>query len=186
MTEHDVAEIRAMEAVLTAVSPLKPKEQVRVLAWLIEKLDLALDIKVAMKDARPQYRSYVELAWEMVPHLMDTESEFVSATAPGSMADRVLSIATFLQMKADDPDAATLTGRDINLALKRMRLPVSNVTDCIYTLMKRSPPHILEAGRTAGRKDWKNYRVTESGIDYIYQQIVQHHANGGRHRAGRD
>ena len=66
-------------------------------------------------------------------------------------------------MKADDPDSTTLTGREINLALKRLRLPVANVTDCIYTLMKRSPPHMLEAGRALGRKNWLHVGSAQAG-----------------------
>jgi hypothetical protein len=158
--------------------PLDMKDQVRVLTWVIDKLDLALDLRVAMKGARSKNRNYIEMAWEKVPTAMDSAPEFLAAAAPASMADRVLVTATFLQMASDNPDTATLTGKQINDALRKMRLAVSNVADCAYTLMKRSPPHMIEAGRAPNRKSWKGYRVTESGIDYVYERIVHQESNG--------
>jgi hypothetical protein len=172
MTEPNLDDLRAIETVLTAITPLDTKDQVRVLTWVIEKLDLALDMKLAIRDATAKHRSYIEMAWEKAPDAMQSPSEFVSAAAPESIADRVLIAATFLQMNGDDPDRAIVTGKEINATLRRMRLGVSNVTDAIYTVMRRSPPHIVEAGRVPGRRDWKGYRVTESGIEYVYERIV--------------
>ena len=172
MTEPNLADIRAIETILKAMHPLDIKDQVRVLTWIIEKLDLALDLKIAMKGARSKYRNYIEMAWERAPNAMDSAPEFLAAAAPTSMADRVLVTATFLQMASDNPDTAVLTGKQINDALRKMRLAVSNVADCVYTLMKRSPPHMIEVGKAPNRKDWKGYRVTESGIDYVYERIV--------------
>jgi hypothetical protein len=173
MSEPDFADLRAIETILKVVGALQTKDQVRVLSWVIDKLDLALDMKLAIKNVRSQHRNYIDMAWENVPHVMHSASDFLAAAAPSSFADRVLVMATFLHMQADDPDHATLTGRDINDALRKMRLAVANVTDCIYTLMKRSPPHIVETGRLRHRKDWKGYQVTETGIYYVYEKIVQ-------------
>src|SRR5437879_371640 len=174
MSEPNLNDLRAMETILKTMSPLDEKDRVRVLTWVIEKLDLALDIKLAIRNARPAHRSYIEMAWEKAPHVMESASEFIAAAAPDSMADRVLIIAAFLQMKSDDPDRVILTGREINAALRNMHLSVTNVTDCIYTLMKRTQPHMVEAGRSPSRKDWKGYQVTESGIAYVYERIVNH------------
>lgn len=172
MTEPNLADLRAIETILKAMHPLDMKDQVRVLTWVIDKLDLALDLKVAMRGARSKNRNYIEMAWEKVPEAMESAPEFLAAAAPTSMADRVLVIATFLQMATDNPDIATLTGKQINDALRKMRLAVSNVADCVYTLMRRSPAHMIEAGKAPNRKGWKDYRVTESGIDYVYERIV--------------
>jgi hypothetical protein len=177
MSEPDLADLRAMEAILRAIAPLKSQEQVRVMSWIIDKLDLALDMKIAIKGSTPHDRNYIEMAWEKVPNAMESAGEFVSSAAPASIADRVLVVATFLQMNADDPDVAALTGREINNSLKSMRSAVANVTDCIYTLMKRTPPHMMEMGRIPERKQWKAYRVTESGINYVYQRIVEKSSN---------
>jgi hypothetical protein len=173
MSELNLSDLRAIETVLKVMSPLDPRDQVRVLAWVIDKLDLALDMKLAIKGASSKWRSYIDMAWEKVPHLMDSVGEFLAAASPGSMADRVLVVATFLQLQSDDPDKGILSGREINLALRKARLGVANVTDCIYTLMRRSPPHMLETGRMPNRKHWKGYRVTESGISYVYERIVE-------------
>lgn len=118
------------------------------------------------------------MAWEKVPEAMESAPEFLAAAAPTSMADRVLVMATFLQMASDNPDTANLTGKQINDALRKMRLAVTNVADCVYTLMKRSPPHMIEAGKAPDRKDWKGYRVTESGIDHVYERIVHQELKG--------
>ncbi|SRR6266496_4408717 len=176
MSEPNLNDIRAIETILKAMSPLDEKDRVRVLTWVIEKLDLALDIKLAIRNGRPTHRSYIEMAWEKAPHVMESASEFVAAAAPDSMADRVLVIAAFLQMKSDDPDHTILTGREINAGLRNMRLSVTNVTDCVYTLMKRTPPHMVEAGRAPNRKDWKGYQVTESGFEYVYERIVHYNS----------
>jgi hypothetical protein len=152
---------------------------------VIEKLDLGLDMKLAVANARSKYRSYMELAWEKSPHVMDHASEFVAAASPQLMADRVLIIATFLQMNAEDPDSAIVTGKEINTALRNMGLAVKNVTDCIYTLIRRTPPHMVEAGRAANRRAWKGYHVTETGIDYVYERIVRYSSNEKPSRAAR-
>jgi hypothetical protein len=178
MSEPNLADLRAMETILRVMTPLQPKEQIRVLAWVIDKLDLALDMKLASRDLRPQHRNYIDLAWEMVPDVLNSENEFLAAAAPDSLADRVLVMATYLQMHADDPDTAFVTGREINGALRKMRLAVPNITDCIYTLMKRSPAHMVEWGRVPDRKSWKGYQVTESGIQYVYERIVQQASAG--------
>jgi hypothetical protein len=172
MSEPNLSDLRAVETILNAMHPLHSRDQVRVLTWVIEKLDLALDIKVAIKNARPKDRSYIEMAYEQAPHAMDSIGEFVSATAPESMADRVLAAATFLQLHKDDPDHAIITGNEINTSLRNMRVAVPNITDCIYTLVRRTPPHMVHAGRAPNRRDWKGYRVTEPGIDYVYERIV--------------
>ncbi|MDP9172552.1 MAG: hypothetical protein M3O30_01640 [Planctomycetota bacterium] len=177
MAERDLDDLRAIEIILKVLGPLQVRDQVRVLSWVIDKLDLALDIKIAVKNARSKDRSYLEMAWEKVPTLMDSAAEFVAAAAPISRADRVLVIATFLQFKADDPESAILTGRDINATLRNMRLSVVNVTDCIYTLMKRSPSHMVGTGRVPNRKGWNGYRVTEPGIDYVYERIVRQNSD---------
>lgn len=177
MSEPNLDDLRAIETILMTMSPLAGKEQVRVLTWVIEKLDLALDMKLAIRNARSEHRSYIDMAWEKAGHLMDHPSEFLAAAATESMADRVLVIATFLQMRLDNPDRGTLTGREINAALRNMRLSVANVTDCIYTLMERTPAHMIEAGRSQHQKNWKAYRVTESGIDYVYERIALHNSD---------
>ena len=172
MTEPNLDDLRAIETILTALHSLDLKDQVRVLTWVIEKLDLGLDLKLAMKGARAKNRNYIEMAWEKAPTAMESVPEFLAAASPASMADRVLVVATFLQLASENPDTTTLTGKEINDALRRMRLAVSNVADCVYTLMRRSPPHMIEAGKVPNRKGWKGYRVTESGIDYVYERIV--------------
>jgi hypothetical protein len=172
MSEPDLNDIRAIETTLTAITPLPMRDQVRVLTWVIEKLDLALDMKLAIRDAHSKHRNYIEMAWEKAPHAMESIGEFLSAAAPESMVDRVLVAATFLQMNSNDPDRDIITGKEINGALRKMRVAVPNVTDAMYTLMRRNPPHVADAGRVPGRKDWKGYRVTESGIDYVHERIV--------------
>lgn len=185
MTEPNLSDLRAVETVLTAVHPLETRDQVRVLTWVIEKLDLGLDMKIAMKNARSKYRSYIEMAYEKVPEAMDSVDQFLSAAAAQSLADRVLVVATFLQLQSDDPDAAIITGNEINATLRNMRLAVSNVTDCIYTLIRRTPPHMVHAGRAPNRRDWKGYRVTEPGIEYVYERIVNFGSSDESRRAGR-
>ena len=110
VTEPNLADVRAIETILKAMHPLDMKDQVRVLTWVIEKLDLALDLKVAMRGTRSKYRNYIEMAWEKAPNAMESAPEFLAAASPTSMADRVLVTATFLQMASDNPDTATLTG----------------------------------------------------------------------------
>ena len=172
MSQPNLDDIRAIETILTAMTPLETRDQVRVLTWVIEKLDLALDMKLAIKDATAKHRNYIEMAWEKMPTALQSADEFVSAAAPESIADRVLAAATFLQLNSDDPDRVIITGKEINATLRTMRLEVSNVTDAIYTLMRRSPPHMIQVGRAPNRRDWKGYRVTEPGTDYVHQRIV--------------
>jgi hypothetical protein len=185
MSEPDFDDLRAVETILNAAHSLQSRDQIRVLTWVIEKLDLALDMKLALKNARSKHRNYIEMAYELVPHAMDSVSEFVAATAPESAADRVLAAATFLQFSKDDPERAVITGNEINATLRNMRLAVTNVTDCMYTLMRRTPPHVIHAGRAPNRRDWKGYRVTEPGIDYVYERIVHFGSNDESARAGR-
>lgn len=185
MSDVNLSDLRAIETILEAVGPLETRDQVRVLTWVIEKLDLGLDMKLALANARSKYRNYIELAWESVPEAMGHPSEFVAAAAPDTLADRVLVIATFLQMKKEDPDTETLTGKEINSALRSMGLAVNNVADCIYTLIRRTPPHMVEAGRAPNRRTWKGYRVTETGIEYVYERIAKYSATSERSRATR-
>lgn len=185
MTKLDLDDVRAVEATVTAMSGLKTRDMVRVLLWIIDKFDLALDMKLALRDVRPATRNYIDLAWEKSPDAMHSPNEFLAAAAPETHVDRVLTIATYLQMGAEDPDEAKLTGKEINEVLRRMKLGVANISDVMNTLMRRNPPHMVETGPLPVRKDWKGYRVTEAGIDHVYKLIVEQQPYEGISRQSR-
>jgi hypothetical protein len=173
MPEPDLSELRAMESVLTAIHSLKTEAQVRVLRWVTEQLELGLDMRIAFRKAAPTInRSYIELAYERASHGLNTPSEFLAEVRPRSIVDRVLTIATCLQMRSDDPDKVLLTARDINAVLRSVGRPVTNVTDCLNTLTHRNPPHISRHALTDKWRGKHGYRVTEAGIDHVYKMIV--------------
>jgi hypothetical protein len=173
MSEPDLSELRAMESVLTTLYPLKTDAQVRVLRWTVEQLELGLDMKIAFRNATPsQNRSYIELAYERTLHALDTPSELLAAARPRSIVDRVLAVAACLQFRKDDPDRSLLTAREINTGLRSVGRVVTNVTDCLNTLMQRNPPHVSRHRIEGDPRVKHGYRVTEAGIDHIYKLIV--------------
>jgi|SRR5438093_6442300 len=173
MSEPNLADIRAAETVLTALHPLKTEEQVRVLRWVVEKLDLALDMRLAFRRAAASpNRSYIELAHERAKHGLETPSEFLAEVKPRTIVDRVLAMATFLQLRSDDPDKAVLSGKEINDALRSQGRAVRNITDCLNTLMERNPAHVARGIRSAGNNQRRGYQVTEAGIDHVFRLIV--------------
>ncbi len=65
MNKIDKADIRALEAVLDSMSSLNSHDQLRVLLWVIEKLDLSVDLKIALRNAKSKNRSVFDLAYEL-------------------------------------------------------------------------------------------------------------------------
>lgn len=173
MSEPDLSELRAMEAVLTALHPLKTDAQMRVLRWVIEQFELGLDIKLAFRNVtQSKNRSYIDLAHERAFHGLDTPSEFLAAVGPRSIVDRVLAVAVFLQLHKDDSGQPLLNAREINVSLRSVGRAVTNVTDCLNTLTQRNPPHISRHHFTGDPRFKHGYRVTEAGIDHVFKQIV--------------
>jgi hypothetical protein len=173
MPEPDLADLQAAETVLKALHPLRTDEQVRVLRWVAEKLELGLDMKLAFRRAAESpNRTYIDLAHERARHGLDTPSEFLAEAKPQSIVDRVLVMATFLQFRCDDPDKDLLSARQINTALRMVGKPVGNVTDCLNTLRERNPPHIFRKPRSVDQNQRTGYRVTEAGIDHVFRMMV--------------
>jgi len=168
----ELADLRALEAVLKTLEPLTPEERERVLRWAVEKLQVKnLSVVDGTLKAKERDRpTHVDRVFEKHGGF-DTIGEFVAAAAPKTDVDRVLTAAVYLQDFADDPQK-TLTGREINDQLKHLGFGVRNITDCINTLKARSPQHMIQTKKNGGaRQAWKDYRVTRAGIDHVYKLI---------------
>jgi hypothetical protein len=173
MAEPDLADLRAIKTVLTALHPLKTVDQVKVLQWVIEKLEIGLDMKLALRRiSAPANRSFIELAHERAAHGLHTPSEFIAEARPKSIVDGVLAMAVFLQLAAEDPDKSLLTGREINASLRNIGRAVTNITDCLNTLTKRNPSHIERHYLRGAEPQRNGYRVTEAGIDHVFKMMV--------------
>jgi hypothetical protein len=168
-------DIRALESVLTTLEPLTRDERVRVLRWTVEKLgiedfghSLSTALRRDLKGLKP-----IDAAFSKHPNGFQSIANFVSAANPQTDSDRVLCAATYLQDFADgDSSELTLTGKQINDALKDLGHGVKNITDCINTLRERKPQHMIQTKKSGkARQSWKEYRVTGAGVDYAYRLI---------------
>jgi hypothetical protein len=176
----ELKDLRALEEILNTLEPLNKEEQIRVLRWTVEKLgmeSLGLSLAAALRqDVRKIHP--VTAAFERHTSGFQSTAEFLAAADLQTDADRVLCAALYLQDLSGDAPERTLTGKEINDALKELGHGVKNITDCINTLKNRKPQHMIQIRKSGkSNQSWKEYRVTNAGSDYIFRLISEGSAN---------
>lgn len=170
-TALQLTDLKALETILKTLKPLSEDERERVLRWAGEKL--GIQTALGRGGGALKKTAAVEAAFEKHPDGFQSIGEFFAATSPDSDADRVLCAAVYLQDFSETPDVR-LSGKQINDELKNLGHGVKNITDSINTLKSRKPQHMIQTRKAGKSKQaWKEYRVTQAGIEYAYRLISE-------------
>jgi hypothetical protein len=173
-TKHDslhLSDLKALEVILKTLEPLSEDERERVLRWASEKLGIQRPMGERAAISSVKKTAAIEVAFEKHPDGFQDIGDFFAAASPASDADRVLCVAVYLQDFNDNPNV-TLSGKQINDALKNLGHGVKNITDSINTLKARKPQHMIQTRKAGKAKQaWKEYRVTRAGVEYAYRLI---------------
>ncbi|MCY3973109.1 MAG: hypothetical protein OXF52_02755 [Candidatus Dadabacteria bacterium] len=163
-------ELKAMEDVLSALSPLDAEDQERVLSWVADRLHIAGSSKRGIdrthNNNSPESGKEASIEFSSFDSASDVFAEVHCKTDQ----DRVLVMATYLQEHDNKPE---LTGKEINDDLKHMGHGIGNITQTIGYLMKRKPKLMIQTGRSGKRKKGalKLYKVTDSGLSLVKDML---------------
>lgn len=165
-------EIEAMSAVTTALAGLEADQQDRVLRWAAERYGVTLakgagrrgssgggqavvgdDDAVTddeIKDEAPVYEHFAEL---------------FAAAQPKTNEDKALVAAYWVQAVEGKDQWAS---RQLNVELKNLGHPISNITEALSSNMRKKPQRIIQLRKSgSSRQATKTYKVSHEGLVYV-------------------
>lgn len=167
-TDADL-EIAAMGAVSSALSPLEPDQQARVLRWAADRY-LVRDIKrpesstpvfddtavtVSRGSAARQYNSIDEL--------------FESGVAKTNTQKALLAAYWFQVVQG----GGTFQSFTLNAALKNMGQGIPNITDALGAAEGQKPALVMQTGKTGkSRQARKTYKLTTAGVKSVETMLA--------------
>jgi hypothetical protein len=144
-------EIQAMSQVAAALQPLTDDAVARVLRWAAERHGIS---GVAKQTGLPSE--------EETGRPADIGELFAGAT-PRSDADRALLAAYWFQQYEG---TRSLTGQQINSALKQMGVGIGNITQALTGLIDQRPALVQQLSKSGrSRQARKQYRLTSAGLE---------------------
>lgn len=159
-------ELKAMESVFETMKNLSDDSKLRIVKWLTDKfqLDLKLPNRKGSTD-ESKVSSYQKNNIESFGSIED----LFSHVDPKDTSDKVLVVASFLQVNHQKPD---LTGIEINRALRDLGHGVKNITNAIQSLIDRKPKLMIQTRKTGTTKQAKKkYKVTSEGLKRVREML---------------
>jgi hypothetical protein len=157
----ELNDIKALEAVLKAVSGLEPSDQERVLRWAAEKLGTKLHGSGAHKSAGqgPQDSGGEGLIQ------FESLADAIGAAGAKTDSTRALVAAAYLSKKKNQPE---VTGFEINSELKNIGHGIGNITEAIDALKAKKPQWVVQTRKEgSARQARKRYKVTTAGYAQV-------------------
>lgn len=163
-TENDDLEITAMSAISSALSPLEPEQQARVLRWAADRYS-AQDIKIGIESVSPFEDNAPSIATGGTSHAYTSIDElFESGVAKTNMHKALLAAYWFQAVQG----GGTFQSFTLNTALKNMGQGIPNITDALGSAEAQKPALVMQTGKTGkSRQARKTYKLTTAGIKAV-------------------
>ncbi|MDQ0643759.1 hypothetical protein [Microbacterium murale] len=168
-TENEDLEIKAMGAISSALSPLEPEQQSRVLRWAADRYSVR-DIKTGVastshfEDTSPPssvgvpIRSYTSI------------DEIFETGVAKTNAHKALLAAYWFQVVQGNPTFQSFT---LNVALKNMGQGIPNITDALGSAEAQKPALIMQTAKTGkSRQARKTYKLTTAGVKAVEAMLA--------------
>lgn len=157
-----LGELKAMEAVFQALEPLPAASRLNVVRWVSEHLKLSWNGGPSTKTAARAEDIGSEPKF-------DNFHELFERAAPKTDKQRVLVTAYWFQVCQGQQEFMTAP---INVLLKDMGQPVSNITETFARLTGEKPAPVMQTKKTGSSKQARKYfRITRAGINAVREMM---------------
>jgi hypothetical protein len=164
-------EIEAMGQIDTALEGLQADEKRRVLSWALDKhgdeVITATTRPAAASPAQTPAANATGTPADSTPKQFERISDLVDAASPNTTVDYVLVASYWFQVIEGEE---SITGMQVNAALKDLGHGASNITDSYSGLMTRKHARQIQKSGTS-RQARKRYRLTEEGIRAVQRML---------------
>lgn len=167
--EDTFAELKAMEAVATALENVDEATRLRVLRWATSRY-------VGMRGPA-QHAALEKLPGEQnggqpsdVP-MFEHSGELLAAAGAETESDKALVIGYWFQVVLNQGD---LESQAMNTELKHLGHGLSNITRALDQLMHQRPQLVIQLRKAGTSKQArKKYKLTNEGIKRVRQMLAQ-------------
>lgn len=159
-----ISEVEAISVVDRALGELEEDEAARVLRWAAEKYGQSPPpAPVPAEIAGGPAEAAEPAAFEHIADLM-------AAADPHNGVERVLVATYWFQVINDHP---SVTGQQVNDALRNLGHASSNITDSFTSLIRRKPQLAIQVEKTGSSKQArKKYKLTVAGINQVKKLLA--------------
>ena len=156
-----LAEIKAMETIFGALTPLLPDAQARVLKWVQDYFKIA---SRSSNTQEHQHDSSEDQSSPTPPSAHDL-SELFSITSPKTDPERALLAAYWLQVSQNNAEWAS---GQVQSLLKDMGHQAANITNTMTSLKEREPSLVVQTKKSGNSKQSRKlYKLTKAGIAHV-------------------
>jgi hypothetical protein len=161
-------EIKAMSQINETLEGLEEDEKRRVLSWALDKHGDGTIGTAVSTSAPAKTSTYAGSApGKTTDKEFERISDLIDAASPQSQVDYVL-VATYWFQVIESEES--VTGMQVNAALKDLGHGASNITDAYSSLKTRKHARqIQKSGST--RQARKRYRLTEEGLRAVRRML---------------
>lgn len=164
MNTSDFSEIKAMEAIATAIDPLSPEERARVLQWAGSKYGATTVAKAGAQGGIVNAPAIVE------PGDFEEFADLHTAVGPKTDVERALVAGYWVQVVGGEASFASQT---LNTALKDLGHGVTNITAALRGLQSQKPALVNQLKKAGtSRQARKTYKLTKAGITRVEQMLT--------------
>lgn len=157
-----ISEVEAITAVDRALSELDEDVAVRVLRWATDKYGQQMPEEPPVEATSAAPVEPIERFEEI--------ADLMAAAGPRNGVERVLVAAYWFQVINEHP---SVTGQQVNDALKNLGHAMSNITDAFSSLIRRKPQLAMQVEKTgSSRQARKKYKLTIAGINEVKKLLA--------------
>lgn len=161
----DDSELRAMQAVLTAIDGLDEATKKRIIAWASERVGISIGKASPTLSAGSRLASGEDKFQKNQDSRFDTFAELFNATSPVNNPQKALVAAYWLQACSGQEQ---FSSQSVNKELQDLGHVIQNVTQAFTQLKERKPALAIQVKKSGkSQQARKLYKLTLAGIDMV-------------------
>lgn len=168
-TDDADLEITAMSAITSALLPLGPDQQARVLRWAADRFSVR-DIKTGAASTPVFDDTAVETPPDATRRLYNSIDELFESGVAKTNSQKALLAAYWFQVVQG---GGTFQSFTLNAALKNMGQGIPNITDALGSAEAQKPALVMQTGKTGkARQARKTYKLTTAGVKAVEAMLA--------------
>ncbi|HEY0259441.1 MAG TPA: hypothetical protein VGC18_06265 [Lacisediminihabitans sp.] len=168
-TDNADLEITAMSAITSALLPLEPDQQARVLRWAADRFSVR-DIKIGAASNPVFDDTAVETPPDATRRAYNSIDELFESGVAKTNSQKALLAAYWFQVVQG---GGTFQSFTLNAALKNMGQGIPNITDALGSAEAQKPALVMQTGKTGkARQARKTYKLTTAGVKAVEAMLA--------------
>lgn len=168
-TDNADLEITAMSAITSALLPLEPDQQARVLRWAADRFSVR-DIKTGAASNLIFDDTAVEAAPDATRRAYNSIDELFESGVAKTNSQKALLAAYWFQVVQG---GGTFQSFTLNAALKNMGQGIPNITDALGSAEAQKPALVMQTSKTGkARQARKTYKLTTAGVKAVEAMLA--------------